>query len=78
MAAKENSKFARTPGQDSHHQRVSVISKTLVRGGSYLSAEMKLAYLTAPANSTGLSFNKNSYFRLSWCKGINPTVPMNF
>ena len=53
MPMKENSTFLKAPGLESHHQmQFSVIYMTLVvrEVRSYLSAEMKFVYSTAPVN----------------------------
>ena len=51
MAIKEYSAFPKAPALlEPHHQIFSVISRALVGGGSYPSAEKQSVYSTAPAD----------------------------
>ena len=49
---KEYSTFHKAAGFETHHQmQFDVLSRTLVGGGSYFSAEAQSKYSTAPADS---------------------------
>ena len=49
MAMKVYSTFSKAPDRDLYHQiQLSVISRILIGLGSFFSAEMQLAYFTAP------------------------------